>query len=305
MNAARRTPLIAAFPKMLFPFIVILPGMIAIALHYTSGMHRFIPTHEAVGIGQNFLPVLKDGTLNYNMVIPVMIGHYFPPGLLGLGLTALMASFMSGMAGNVTAFNTVWTYDIYQSYINPGKSDRHYFLMGRAATVAGILLSVVAAYVAAGFNNINDMLQLVCAFVNAPLFATFMLGMFWKRTTGHGAFFGLLAGTLAAAVHHGLTLPMYSHPGIKGGWLGTIVTEYHSEMAQNFWTAIYAFLVCLSMTIIISLLTKRKKTDEELKGLVYSLTEKVKETGIPWYNRPAVLAVIVLICAVALNIIFW
>ncbi len=305
MNAARRTPLIAAFPKMLFPFIVILPGMIAIALHYTASMHRFIPTHEAVGIGQNFLPVLKDGTLNYNMVIPVMIGHYFPPGLLGLGLTALMASFMSGMAGNVTAFNTVWTYDIYQSYINPGKSDRHYFLMGRAATVAGILLSVVAAYVAASFNNINDMLQLVCAFVNAPLFATFMLGMFWKRTTGHGAFFGLLSGTLAAAVNHGLTLPMYSHPGIKGGWLGAVVTEYHSEMAQNFWTAIYAFLVCLSVTIIVSLLTKRKKTDEDLKGLVYSLTEKIKETGIPWYNRPAVLAVIVLICAVALNIIFW
>lgn len=305
MNAARRTPLIAAFPKMLFPFIVILPGMIAIALHYTAGMHRFIPTHEAVAMGKNFLPVLEDGTLNYNMVIPVMIGHYFPPGLLGLGLTALMASFMSGMAGNVTAFNTVWTYDIYQSYINPGKSDRHYFLMGRAATVAGILLSIVAAYVAASFNNINDMLQLVCAFVNAPLFATFMLGMFWKRTTGHGAFFGLLSGTLAAAVNHGLTLPMYSHPGIKGGWLGTVITEYHSEMAQNFWTAIYAFLVCLSVTIIISLLTERKKTDEELKGLVYSLTEKIKETGIAWYNRPAVLAVIVLICAVALNIIFW
>jgi solute:Na+ symporter, SSS family len=305
MNAARRTPLIAAFPKMLFPFIVILPGMLAIALHYTSGMPRFIPTHEAVGIGQNFLPVLEDGTLNYNMVIPVMIGHYFPPGLLGLGLTALMASFMSGMAGNVTAFNTVWTYDIYQSYIKPGKSDRHYFMMGRAATVAGILLSMVAAYMAASFNNINDMLQLVCAFVNAPLFATFMLGMFWKRTTGHGAFFGLLCGTIAAAINHGLTLPMSSHPGIKGGWLGTVVQEYHSEMAQNFWTAIYAFVVCITVTIIISLLTKRKKSDEELKGLVYSLTEKIKETGIPWYNRPAVLAVIVLICAVALNIIFW
>ena len=305
MNAARRTPLIAAFPKMLFPFIVILPGMIAIALHYTSGMHRFIPTHEAVGMSQSFLPVLKDGTLNYNMVIPVMIGHYFPPGLLGLGLTALMASFMSGMAGNVTAFNTVWTYDIYQSYIKPGKSDRHYFMMGRASTVAGIVLSMGAAYMAASFNNINDMLQLVCAFVNAPLFATFMLGMFWKRTTGHGAFFGLLSGTIAAAINHGLSLPMNSHPGIKGGWLGTVLTEYHSEMAQNFWTAIYAFTVCITVTIIISLLTKRKKSDEDLRGLVYSLTEKIKETGIPWYNKPAVLAVIVLICAVALNIIFW
>ena len=122
-----------------------------------------------------------------------MLAHYFPPGLLGLGLTALMASFMSGMAGNVTAFNTVWTYDIYQSYIRPGQSDKHYLWMGHAATVFGILLSVAAAYVATRFNNIMDMLQLVFGFVNAPLFATFLLGMFWRRATGHGAFFGLLS----------------------------------------------------------------------------------------------------------------
>ena len=127
--------------------------------------------------------------------------------MLGLGLCALMASFMSGMAGNTTAFNTVWTYDIYQSYIKPNASDAHYLAMGRAATVFGIAISVAAAFVARQFNNIMDLLQLVFAFVNAPLFATFMLGMFWKRATGHGAFIGLLSGTLAAAVHHGLTLP--------------------------------------------------------------------------------------------------
>ena len=138
------------------------------------------------------------------MAMPVMLVHYLPTGLLGLGLTALMASFMSGMAGNVTAFNTVWTYDIYQSYIRPGQSDKHYLRMGQAATVFGILLSVAAAYVATRFNNIMDMLQLVFAFVNAPLFATFLLGMFWRRATGHGAFFGLLIGTGAAALHHGL-----------------------------------------------------------------------------------------------------
>ena len=131
--------------------------------------------------------------------MPVMLAHYLPSGVLGLGLTALMASFMSGMAGNVTAFNTVWTYDIYQSYIRPGQSDRHYLRMGHVATVVGILLSIAAAYAATQFNNIMDMLQLVFAFVNAPLFATFLLGMFWRRTTGHGAFFGLLLGTLAAA----------------------------------------------------------------------------------------------------------
>ncbi len=192
MTAARRTPLLAAIPKMLFPGLVILPGMIAIALHATRG---------------GLLPVGSDGVPNYNLAVPVMLAHYLPSGLLGLGLTALMASFMSGMAGNVTAFNTVWTYDIYQSYIQPGRSDQHYLRMGHTATVVGIALSVAAAYATTRFNNIMDMLQLVFAFVNAPLFATFLLGMFWRRATGHGAFFGLLTGTAAAAIHHGLTLP--------------------------------------------------------------------------------------------------
>ena len=141
------------------------------------------------------------------MTVPVMLAKFFPSGLLGIGITALMASFMSGMAGNVTAFNTVWTYDLYQSYIRPGQPDRHYLRMGHIITVVGILISVACAYVAREFNNIMDMLQLVFGFVNAPLFATFLLGMFWRRATGHGAFFGLLAGTVAAALHHGLTLP--------------------------------------------------------------------------------------------------
>jgi len=219
MTAARRTPLLAAVPKMLFPLLVIVPGMIAIALHHSRG---------------GLLPIGADGTPNYNLAVPVLLAHYLPSGLLGLGLTALMASFMSGMAGNVTAFNTVWTYDIYQSYIKPGRSDRHYLRMGHAATVFGILLSVVAAYAATRFNNIMDMLQLVFAFVNAPLFATFLLGMFWRRTTGHGAFFGLLIGTLAAAAHHGLTLPHGAEPGIKGAFLGAALHVYPSEMAQNF-----------------------------------------------------------------------
>jgi SSS family solute:Na+ symporter len=203
MLAARRTPLIAAIPKMFFPMLVILPGMIAIALTYQSGQSGFA------------LPKKPDGAFNYDMAIPMMLGHYFPSGILGIGLTALMASFMSGMAGNVTAFNTVWTYDIYQSYIKRGASDQHYLWMGRMATVFGIAVSVAAAYVATRFNNIMDMLQLVFAFVNAPLFATFLLGMFWKRATGHGAFLGLLSGTLAAAIHHGLTLPQHAVAGVN------------------------------------------------------------------------------------------
>jgi SSS family solute:Na+ symporter len=292
MSAARRTPLIAAFPKMLFPALVILPGMIAIALTTQAGQSGFS------------LPMKADGTLNYDLSIPLMLGHYFPPGLLGLGLTALMASFMSGMAGNVTAFNTVWTYDIYQAYIRKGESDEHYLWMGRAATVFGIGLSVATAYATTEFNNIMDMLQLVFAFVNAPLFATFLLGMFWKRTTGHGAFTGLLSGTIAAAIHHGLTLPAGWGVGIKGGWLGTVVTTYPSEMAQNFWTAIWAWSTCFVVTIIVSLVTK-PRPDEELRGLVYSLTDKPKDEGEPWFRRPAPLAALVLAMTVVLNVIFF
>ena len=292
MSAARRTPLIAAFPKMLFPALVILPGMIAIALTTESGATGFS------------LPAKPDGSLNYDLAIPMMLGHYFPPGLLGLGLTALMASFMSGMAGNVTAFNTVWTYDIYQSYIKRGASDRHYLWMGRMATIFGIALSVATAYATTQFNNIMDMLQLVFAFVNAPLFATFLLGMFWRRTTGHGAFTGLVAGTLAAALHHGLTLPRGSVPGIKGGWLGPLLNSYASEMAQNFWTAIWAWTTCFVVTILVSLVT-RPRPAEELRGLVYSLTERPSDAGAPWYRRPAPLGALVLGATLLLNVIFF
>ncbi|HTS88839.1 MAG TPA: hypothetical protein VMG41_10140, partial [Gemmatimonadales bacterium] len=290
MQAARRTPLLAAVPKMLFPFLVIVPGMIAIALHSTRG---------------GLLPLGSDGTPNYNLAMPVLLAHYLPSGLLGLGLTALMASFMSGMAGNVTAFNAVWTYDIYQSYIRPAQSDQHYLRMGHAATVFGIAFSVAAAYATTRFNNIMDMLQLVFAFVNAPLFATFLLGMFWRRATGHGAFFGLLAGTVAAAIHHGLTLPRDAVPGLKGGYLGVVLHTYPSEMAQNFWTAIVAWTVCFVTTIVISLLSRPNRTDENLRGLVYALTPRQSDAALPWYQRPASLGIVVLGLTLVLNLIFW
>ena len=320
MAAARRTPLIAAFPKMFFPFLVILPGLIAIALpsatahltatnpsaataaveKYSNGL---IPPKIDPRTGQPLLDRQGKPILDYDLAIPNMLLHYFPTGILGLGLTALLASFMSGMAGNVTAFNTVWTYDIYQSYIRPNESDEHYLWMGRVATVFGIGLSVLAAYATTRFNNIMDMLQLVFAFVNAPLFATFLLGMFWKRATGHGAFFGLLTGTLAAAVHHGLTLPVGEPVGIKGGWLGHIAHFYPSDMAQNFWTAIWAWTTCFVVTIVISLLT-RPREDSKLAGLVYSLTEKPSEKHLPWYQRPAALALVIVVVLVLLNVFF-
>jgi SSS family solute:Na+ symporter len=338
MAAARKTPLIAAVPKMFFPFLVILPGMIALA----AGQQAAAPVRaaqaeqraeaaregvqprasDATGaastntVGRGIIPPkvneetgqpARDSrgnvVLDYDLATPMMLVHYFPSGMLGLGLTALLASFMSGMAGNVTAFNTVWTYDIYQSYIRKGATDEHYLWMGRAATVFGIALSVAAAYVAASFNNIMDLLQLVFAFVNAPLFATFALGMFWRRTTGHGAFTGLVSGMLAAALHHGLTLPRGAVAGVKGGFLG-VVTTYPSELGQTFWTAICAFATCLVVTIVVSMLTS-PRPEGELRGLVYSLTPKPEEAETAWYKRPATLALVVLALTVVLNIIFF
>lgn len=329
MSAARRTPIIAAFPKMLFPILVILPGMIALTVGSQATTttqnanaaqnqtQKFVSTSDAQNDDRRgIIPakrneatgeIIRDANgkpvFDYDLATPMMLLNYFPAGLLGLGLTALLASFMSGMAGNVTAFNTVWTYDIYQSYIKKGGTDEHYLWMGRAATVFGILLSIAAAYVAASFNNIMDLLQLVFAFANAPLFATFALGMFWRRTTGHGAFWGLIAGTLAALIHHGLSLAQGVNVGIKGGFFGAIFS-YRSELGQTFWTAIAAFVTCFVMTILISLLTK-PRPDEELKGLVYSLTKIEQDNERSWYKRPVLLAVIVLAATVALNFIFF
>jgi SSS family solute:Na+ symporter len=350
MSAARRTPLIAAVPKMLMPFIVIVPGMLALVVGPAPTPPRdlgaapsvHVKTVSLAGASADGRRLTADGSvtadgrrqtaiversrgiippkmdpatgeplrdergrlvLDYDLATPMMLVRFFPAGLLGLGLTALLASFMSGMAGNVTAFNTVWTYDIYQSYIRPGRPDGHYLTVGRLATVVGVAISLAAAYVAASFNNIMDLLQLVFAFVNAPLFATFALGMFWKRATGHGAFIGLVSGTLAAVVHHGITLPAGAHAGIKGGYFGVLQT-FPSELAQTFWTAIAAWTTCFVVTIVVSLMTK-PRPDEEMKGLVYALTPMPKDAGEPWYRRPAALGAVVLVGAVVLNVIFW
>jgi len=438
MNAARNTPLVAAVPKMFFPMLVIVPGMIAIALAVTPGKNYRLPpppinssqfvaavqvlskapsqsmdaTYEqvskaigmkmsrekveviaksniAVGmasvIAQNeqaraniqdsraALRQLKRGgsatsaaiaaaetnvadaqsalaaadkkfsetseMLNeklrdavmendYDGVILSLVKRYCPAGLLGLALTALLASFMSGMAGNVTAFNTVWTYDLYQStrrrfvdtprectieqkhvvadaIITPKEpKDTHFLWMGRAVTVVGILLSILAAYFASMYNNAMDVIQLVFGFVNAPLFATFLLGMFWKRTTSTGAFFGLFGGIASSAIFHALTLTEGGVPGVKGGYIH-VLKEFPSEMAQNFWLAAFAFIACFVLTLVISLLTRRTKTDEELKGLVYSLTPKIVDHNQPVWQRPAFVGSVLLVVCVVLNVIFW
>jgi SSS family solute:Na+ symporter len=364
MGAARRTPLIAAVPKMLFPALVILPGMLAVALAATGkdgyrlppkiisektyaqaipAVEEAISQHlspdqalqhvnEAIGrkntgdlkLKQDKIaailkesasqPVSKEVLRNrlqdavagndYDGVILSLVTKYCPSGLLGLALTALLASFMSGMAGNVTAFNTVWTYDLYQAYFARNKSDDHYLWMGRAITVVGILLSIACAYFARNYDNAMDVIQLVFGFVNAPLFATFLLGMFWARTTGTGAFLGLLGGTATSGIFHALTIASGNLPGVKGGYVAVAHT-FPSEMAQNFWLATFAFISCFVLTAGISLATRRTKTNEELKGLVYSMTPRIKDEGEMWLLRPAVLGVILLAACVVLNYIFW
>jgi SSS family solute:Na+ symporter len=363
MTAARNTPLVASVPKMIFPFLVIVPGMIAIALTSIPDKHYRIPPPvisqanyakavevvkdanpaesaaavTAVGtalgkkvdavkitslVAANAASKLSDTDIqqgiynsvaenDYDGVILSLVKKYCPAGLLGLALTALLASFMSGMAGNVTAFNTVWTYDIYQAYFMKGKSDNHYFWAGKVTTVAGILLSIAAAYFASMYNNAMDIIQLVFGFVNAPLFATFLLGMFWKRTTGTGAFIGLFCGIAGSAVFHAVTTVVSNLDAAghvvnawKGGYLG-VVAKFPSEMAQNFWLAAFAFTICLVLTLVISLATKSQKTDEELKGLVYSLTPKTVDHNLSFWQRPAVIGIVLLICCVILNVIFW
>jgi len=284
LNEAQRTPIIAAVPKILMPIVVILPGIILLALQKGSSSYA--------------LPTDASGSVNYNMALPVMLQNLYPSGILGVGITALIASFMSGMAGNVTAFNTVWTFDIYQSHIRRNASERHYLMVGKATTVVGILISVATAYVARGFNSIMDLLQLVFSFVNAPLFATFFLGMFWKRTTANGAFWGLVSGTGAAALTHGVTVAEG-----KGGWI-TNIHEFYSGTSQAFNHAGIAFLVCFIVTVLVSLFTRPKK-DEELVGLVYSLTPKQTDKAKVWYKNPLWLGISVLVVTIILNIIFY
>ena len=294
-TAARNTPLIGAIPKMFIPFIIIVPGVIALSLMNTPDSNFALPT--------------KDGQPIYDYTIIALLKHYLPSGVLGLGITALLASFMSGMAGNISAFNTVWTYDIYQSYIRPSTSDKqaddkHYLKVGRLATIFGVIVSIAAAYLASLFGNIMDFLQTIFSMINAPLFAVIFLGMFWKRATGHAAFTGLLIGFFIALLHHGLTVPAGATTLVKGGWIGVLHT-YPVEMAQNFWTAIFAFSTSLIFTVVLSLLTSKNKSDDELKGLVYSLTPKLQEKNVPWYKRSSTLAIIVLTLVTIITIIFW
>lgn len=270
LRAAQRTPLIAAFPKVLFPAITVLPGMLALAI---------VPN-----LGSN------NAELSYNQALPLMLAKFYPSGMLGIGLTAMLASFMSGMAGNITAFNTVWTYDIYKAYITKTQTDKHYLWMGRLATAIGIVISIGTAYLVMGFASIMDYMQTIFSFFNAPLFATFLLGMFWKRATPWGAFWGLVLGTVSAGIQYWM---MDAH-----------IISFASAQAGNFWRSAIAWLVCFVATILISFFTK-PKPEEELNGLVWGTAAEPDKTPVPWLKNPVILAGIVLVMTIALNLIFW
>jgi SSS family solute:Na+ symporter len=264
LESAQKTPLIAAFAKALFPFFTVVPGIAALIV----------------------MPELIKG--NYNLTLPLMLMRFYPPGLLGLGLTALMASFMSGMAGNVTAFNTVWTYDLYQTYIAPGRTDRHYLYVGRLTTVIGVAISIGTAYLALHFENMFDYWALLSSIFIATSFATFFLGVFTKWVTSTGAFYGMLAGFATAITHYAL---------YERG-----IIHYGSVMEMDFYDGTWGFSVNAAVAMLVSLAGSRKP-DQELSGLVFWLRDRVAVKHVRGLS-PATLAIAVAVLTITLNVIF-
>ncbi|GGM35385.1 solute:Na+ symporter, SSS family protein [Longimycelium tulufanense] len=279
MSAARRTPIIGAYPKALIPAIVVIPGMIAAVV---------VPQMTALKAGAG-----ADG-IEYNHALPLLIRELLPNGALGIAITGLLASFMAGVAANVSSFNTVFTYDLWQHYIVKGRPDAHYLRVGRWATVGGMVVAIGTAFIAAGFSNIMDYIQALFSIFNAPLFATFILGMFWKRMTPAAGWSGLVAGTVAALVMLVLTRSgVVDLPGQGASFVG----------------AGLAFVTDIAVSVAVTLGT-RPRPDRELVGLVYGLTPKADRkhstegADAGWYRSPVLLGVGVLVLTVALNIIF-
>jgi SSS family solute:Na+ symporter len=290
LRAARLTPITAAFFKMALPFIVVAAGLVAyqLARDPASGFRLLEhPNHP--------------GELWYDTALPMLIARYYPPGLVGLGITALLAGFMAGQAGNVSAFNTVWTYDIYKAVIKKDATDAELVWMGRAATIVGILLSMGTAYVAMQFNTIMDYIQAIFSWVNAPLFATMLLGMFWKRTTSTGAFVGLVAGMLTS-----FSLFLAFKLDVVPPEVARVLTfsAHPSEMSRNLWQATWGWGVCFAVTAGVSLVTEPKR-DEELVGLVKGLTDETDDAAAKLWHRPVFWAGLAVVVLFGLNAYFW
>jgi SSS family solute:Na+ symporter len=284
LRSARMAPIIGSAFKMAVPFIVILPGLLGLAV---------LPM-KLTGDPS----ALAAGGHSYNEVLPLMLAHYFGPGLLGLGITALIAGFMSGMAGNVSAFATVWTYDIYRAGIRKNAPDAHYVAMGRWCTILGVLVSIGTAYLVMHFKSIMDYVQALFSFFIAPLLGTVILGMLWQRATRQGGFWGLLCGTLSS-------IGMW-------GWVKADPTALRyialspaaKDMAENMYRALWSFSICAIVTVVVSLCTK-PKPESELEGLVYGCTKIPSEKDASLFQKPAFWAVVVAVVFVVLQIIFW
>jgi SSS family solute:Na+ symporter len=289
LRSARLTPINASFFKMALPFIIVVAGLVAYRLAQMPGSGFQLLPHPSTGEPWN------------DTALPLLIARYYPPGLVGLGITALLAGFMAGQAGNVSAFNTVWTYDIYRVVLKRDASDAHLVWVGRVVTVIGILLSVATAYLAMQFNTIMDYIQAIFSWVNAPLFATMLLGMFWKRTTPAGGFWGLVAGMLSSfSIFLGFKLELFS-PAVA-----RLITfsERPSAMSCNLWQAAWSWVVCFLLTTVISLGSK-PKPESELAGLVKGLTPRVDGEQIGLLRQPTFWAAAAVLAVVALNVVFW
>lgn len=284
MRSAEMAPIIGAGFKMFVPLIVILPGLLGLAVLPM----KLTGEATAAAIGGH----------SYNDVLPLMLARYCGPGLLGLGITALIAGFMSGMAGNVSAFTTVWTYDIYRALIKKDATDQHYVNMGRWTTVIGVLISVGTAYLVMQFASIMDYVQALFSFFIAPLFGTVVLGMLWKRATGPGGFWGLLCGTVSS-------IGMWAWVKVDPSALRYVALSPDAKpLAQDMYQALWSFVVCVTVTVVVSLLTK-PKPDAELTGLVYGLTEVPSIGDVPLYQKPIFWAVAVSVVLIILNIVMW
>jgi SSS family solute:Na+ symporter len=284
LRSAKMAPIIGAGFKMMVPFIVILPGLLAL------GVLPYKLTGEAQAVAS--------GGHSYNEVLPLMLARYCGPGLLGLGITALIAGFMSGMAGNVSAFATVWTYDIYRAFVKRDAADAHYVRMGRWSTIVGVLVSIGTAYLVMQFQSIMDYVQALFSFFIAPLFGTVILGMLWKRATPAGGFWGLLAGTVSS-------IGMWAWVKADPSALSIVALSSHAkDMAENMYRGLWSWVICVSVTVVVSLMT-RPKPDSELAGLVYGCTVMPREDTVPLIQRPMFWAVVITVVFFALNLYFW
>jgi solute:Na+ symporter, SSS family len=283
VRSAKLAPIIGSFFKMAVPLIVILPGLLGRAV---LPMH-LVPGSEATA-----------GQFKYDDVLPLMLARYCGPGLLGLGITALVAGFMAGMAGNVSAFATVWTYDLYRPFIRKNASDSHYVSMGRWCTIIGLIISIGTAYLVMHFASMMDYVQALFGFFIAPLFGTVLLGMLWKRVTRAAGFWGLLAGV-------GSSVTMFSLMKLDPKWVGVFALSPDAKgLAQAMYQAMWSCVICVTVTLLVTLVTK-PRPDAELRGLVYSLTEIAQEEHTTWWHRPIVWGALALVILVILQIIFW